>query len=259
MSLIKRATIAAGAMGGLAGAAYVAQRTAARRMKRAPDDGAQRALDAPMYLDHRLETYDRGSIYVVETGDRDNPPIVLSHGVTLSVRTWFHQLEELPKEGFRTIAFDHRGHGQSVLGDAGHSVENLAKDVKTVVEGLDLRDAVLVGHSLGGVAVQSFVIRYPEIAAERVAGIVLLSTLARTVLGSRSTRTKARIEKLTGVVPDVQWFWEGPNIGFLAARVGFGKYARPSHVELVRRMMAECPAETRRDTPARARRSQPHA
>jgi len=121
--------------------------------------------------------------------------------------------------------------------------------VKTVVEGLDLHDAVLVGHSLGGVAVQSFVIAYPEIAAERVAGIVLLSTLAKTAFGSHSTRTKARLEKLMGTVPDVQWLWEGPNAGFLAARIGFGKVARPSHVELVRRMMAECPAETRRDAP----------
>src|SRR4051794_26260034 len=234
MSVIKRAGIAAGLAGGLAGAAYVAQRTAARRMRRAPDDGARRALDAPLYVDRVLDTHDRGSIYVVEAGDAGDPPIVLSHGVTLSVRTWFHQLEDLPKEGFRTIAFDHRGHGQSVLGESGHSIVNLAKDVKTVVEGLDLHDAVLVGHSLGGVAVQAFVIHFPEIAAERVAGIVLLSTLAHTAFGSRSTRTKAQLEKIMGFAPDMQRMWEGPNLGFLAARVGFGKHARPSHVELVR-------------------------
>jgi len=248
-SIVKRASIAVGALGGLAGAAYVAQRTAAQRMRRAPDGAAARALDAAVYVDRRLDTHDRGSIYVVENGRRDDPPIVLSHGVTLSVRTWFHQLEDLPEQGFRAIAFDHRGHGQSVLGEAGHSLENLAEDVKTVVEGLDLHDAVLVGHSLGGVAVQSFVIAYPEIAAERVAGIVLLSTLAKTAFGSHSTRTKARLEKLMGTVPDVQWLWEGPNAGFLAARIGFGKVARPSDVEVVRRMMAECPAETRRDAP----------
>ena len=57
--------------------------------------------------------------------------------------------------------------------------------------------AVLVGHSMGGVAVQSFVTQFPEVAAERVAGIVLLSTLAYTPFGSRSTRTKERIEKIT--------------------------------------------------------------
>lgn len=249
MSLIKRASIAAGTLGGVAGTAYLAQRITAARMRRRPDGAARRALEAPIYVDHRLDTHDRGSIYVVEAGDDDAPPIVLSHGVTLSVRTWFHQLEQLPREGFRAIAFDHRGHGQSVLGEEGHSLENLGKDVKTVLEGLDLRDAVLVGHSMGGVAVQQFAIDNPELLRERVAGIVLLSTLAYTPFGSRSTRTKARLEKMTKRSPDAQWLWDSPNLGFLTARVGFGKDPRPSHVELVRRMMSECPPETRRDAP----------
>ena len=249
LSLAKRLGIAAGTLGSVAGLAYGAQRLAAARIRRSPDGDARRALDAPLYVDHRLPTHDRGTIYVVESGNELDPPIVLSHGVTLSVRTWVHQLEALPKEGFRTIAFDHRGHGRSVLGSEGHSLENLGRDVKTVLEGLDLRDAVLVGHSMGGVAVQSFVTRFPEVAADRVAGIVLLSTLAYTPFGSRSTRTKARLEQLTKHSPDAQWLWDSPNLGFLAARVGFGEHPRPSHVELVRKMMGECPSETRRDAP----------
>jgi pimeloyl-ACP methyl ester carboxylesterase len=244
MSVIKRASIAAGAIGGVAGVAYVAQRAAARRMRRRPDDDAYRALEAPIYVDYRFPTHDGGELYIVENGDRNDPPIVLSHGVTLSVRTWFHQLEDLPKEGFRAIAFDHRGHGESTVGDSGHSVENLGQDVKTVVEGLDLHDAVLVGHSIGGVAVQSFVINFPEVAAERVAGLVLLSTLARTALGSRPTRMKAQIERVTGMVPDSRWLWNNRDLGFLAARIGFGTSPRPSHIELVRRMMADCSHET---------------
>lgn len=249
MSLVKRAAIAAGAVGGLAAAAYAAELLAAARVRRLPDADAARALDAPIHVDRRLDTHDGGSLYVVEAGDESLPPIVLSHGVTLSVRTWFYQLEQLPEEGFRTIAFDHRGHGLSELGDAGHSLENLAEDVKTVVLGLDLHDVVLVGHSMGGVAVQEFVTRYPELAAERVVGIVLLSTLAYTPFGSRSTRTKARIEKLTKRTPDATWLWERRNLGLLAARLGFGKNPHPSHVELVRRMMVECAPETRRDAP----------
>ncbi len=249
MSVVKRAGIAVGAIGGVAGAVYTAQRVAAARMRHRPDGDARRALDAPIYVDQTLDTHDRGTIYVVETGDTTAPPIVLSHGVTLSVRTWFHQLETLPNEGFRAIAFDHRGHGKSVLGEGGHSLENLARDVKTVLESLDLRDAVLVGHSLGGVAVQSFVIRFPDIAAERVAGIVLLSTLAYTPFGSRSTRTKMRLEKITRHAPDAAWLWNNPNLGLLTARLGFGKRPRPSHIELVRRMMADCSPETRRDAP----------
>lgn len=246
-ALAKGAVFAAGAAAGIAAAAWASQRLAARNIRRAPDADASRVLDTPIYVDCHLDTPDRGTIHVVESGE--GPPIMLSHGVTLSVRTWFHQLELLPKEGYRAIAYDHRGHGESVLGEAGHSLDNLADDVKTVLLGLDLRDAILVGHSMGGVAVQSFVIRNPELAAERVRGMVLLSPLAKTSFGSRSTQMKSRLERVFKWVPDTGKLWEQPNLGLLAARVGFGKDAHPSHVELVRRMMLACSAETRRDAP----------
>src|SRR4051794_3800443 len=98
VSAVKRAGIAVGALGALAGIAYGAPRLVARRMQRVPDGDAPRALEADTYVDHMLDTHDRGTIYVVERGNELDPPIVLSHGVTLSVRTWFHQLEDLPKE-----------------------------------------------------------------------------------------------------------------------------------------------------------------
>jgi len=243
----KVAGVATGIVAGLAGAGYAGERAAAARLRRNPDGNAARALDAPIYIDRRLTAVDGASIYVVEEGE--GPPIVFSHGVTNSIRTWFHQLEEFPRAGFRAIAYDHRGHGKSVLGSSGHSLENLALDLRTVIEALDVRNTVLVGHSMGGVAVQAFVTQFPEIAAERVAGIVLLSTLARTPLGSHSTRTKARIEKITNRAPDMSWLWSSPNLGFLLARIGFGRDPQPSHVELVRQMLMECPPETRLDAP----------
>ena len=245
--LTKVAGVAVGAAGALAGAGYFAQRMLARRLRNKPDHDAARALAAPVYVDHRLDSFDAGSIYVVEKGD--GPPIVLSHGVTNSTREWFHQLESLPAAGFRTIAFDHRGHGQSKVGTAGHSLQTLANDMRSVVEGLDLRGAVLVGHSMGGVAVQAFVTQFPEVAAERVAGIVLLSTLATTPLGSHSTRTKRRIEQITNHAPDMSWVWSSPNLGLVIARIGFGRDPHPSHVELVRQMMMECPPATRLESP----------
>jgi pimeloyl-ACP methyl ester carboxylesterase len=245
----KRALAAAGAAAGVALAGWAAPRIAAGRARRLPDADARRALEVPIYVDHRLDSHDHGSIYVVETGEATAPPIVLSHGVTLSVRTWFHQLELLPSDGFRAIAYDHRGHGDSVLGDAGHSLDALAEDVRTVLLALDLHDAILVGHSMGGVAVQSFVLQYPELARQRVRGIVLVSTLAKSPFGSRSTQMKARIERVFNRVPDSTVLWERKNLGFLAARIGFGKDPHPSHVELVRRMMHACASDTRRDAP----------
>jgi pimeloyl-ACP methyl ester carboxylesterase len=246
-SAVRAGIAAAGALAGVAGAAYAAQRIAAWHVRRTDDGDAHRVLTSPIYVDHVLDSHDGGTIYVVESGA--GPPIVLSHGVTLSVRTWFHQLELLPKEGFRVIAYDHRGHGASKLGTAGHSLDNLADDIRTVLVDLDLENAVLVGHSMGGVAVQAFVLRYPDLARERLRGMVLLSTLARTPLGSRSTQVKAGMEKLFNRVPDSSLLWGRRNLGLLFARVGFGKDPHPSHVELVRQMMLACTHETRRDAP----------
>lgn len=243
--VVGAAAIGAGAVAALA---YGAPRIAAARIRRAPDPDGRRALEPAMRTTHWLPSHDEGVIHVVEAGE--GPPIVLSHGVTLSTRIWFPQLEALPDAGFRVLAYDHRGHGSSELGAGGHSLDNLAEDVRTVLEGLDLRDAVLVGHSMGGVAVQAFAIRFPEVLRDRVAGIVLLSTLARAPLGSQSTRVKARIEQLTRRAPDTTWVWAAPNLGLLAARIGFGRDPQPSHVELVRQMMLECTSDTRRDAPA---------
>jgi non-heme chloroperoxidase len=243
----KGAAIGLGTVATIALSAWAAERIAAARVRRHPDADARRSLERPLHVDHRLESHDGGSIYVVEEGT--GPPVVLSHGVTLSVRTWFHQLELLPKAGLRAIAFDTRGHGESELGDAGHSLDNLAEDVKTVLLELDLHDAILVGHSMGGVAVQAFVIRHPDIARERVRGIVLLSTLAHTLFGSRSTQMKARWERTFNHLPDAGLLWDRKNLGFLAARLGFGTDPHPSHVELVRQMMGACSHETRRDAP----------
>jgi pimeloyl-ACP methyl ester carboxylesterase len=243
------ALVGAAAATALGALGYGVQRLAATRLRRRDDDDAPRALEAPIYATHKVASHDAGTIHIVSAGDTGAPPIVMSHGVTLSVRTWFYQLEHLPREGFRAIAFDHRGHGESVLGDSGHSIDNLAQDVRSVLLSLDLHDAVLVGHSMGGVAVQAFVVRYPELARERVRGIVLLSTLAKAPFAAHVGRYEAPLERLVQRLPDSTPLWSAPNLGLVLARLGFGKDPKPSHVELVRRMMRDCSDETRREAP----------
>jgi non-heme chloroperoxidase len=248
VSRTSRAGLAAGAVAGVVGVAFGVPRVVAKRLRRRPDGEAALVLDAPIYESATIPSHDGGTIHVVSAGT--GPAIVLSHGVTLSVRTWVRQLETLPERGFHVVAFDHRGHGGSTLGESGFSVDNLGDDVCSVVERLDLRDAVLVGHSMGGIAVQSFLLRHPEVAAERVKGIVLLSTLARVPLsGPRAAGLRTLIDRLGELAPDSTRVWASPNLGFLLARVGFGRHPKPSHVELVRRMMLECAADTRRESP----------
>jgi pimeloyl-ACP methyl ester carboxylesterase len=243
MSAWKRAGVALGAAGALAGVAVAGNRAAAARLRKRSDD-ADREVTLHPERTQRLPAHDGGEIFVVESGS--GPPILLSHGVTLSVRTWAEQLDDLPREGFRVIAFDHRGHGASTLGTDGHGVEQLARDMLTVLEGLDLHDVVLVGHSMGGIAVQSFCIHHPDIAKERVAGIVLLSSLARSPLGANPRVTRLMTQVINRM-PDGAGALRARDLGLIIARIGFGRDPVPAHVEATREMMLATSAATRRD------------
>jgi non-heme chloroperoxidase len=238
------ATVGVGA--GAALALLTAPKVAAARIRRRADD-EDHVLEPVVHERIEVATTGGGTISVVRVGE--GPPIVLSHGVTLSVRTWVKQLAALPAAGFEAVAYDHRGHGASPAAGSGHAVEHLGDDLRAVLETLDLHDAVLVGHSMGGIAVQSLALDHPSVVAERVRGIVLLSTLPRVAFGSRATRIKQRIERITDRVPDTTWLWQRRDFGLVLARLGFGSDPKPSHVELVRQMMLECPARTRLEAP----------
>lgn len=234
------AGIALGVIAGAVGAGYAAQRAVLRNLNQRADPDAGRLDHLPIEGSRLLPGHDGGSLYAVTSG----PPgakILFSHGVMLDSRVWIKQFQTLPAEGVECIAFDHRGHGQSVCGDTHPSLENLAEDFKTVIEGLNLRDVVLVGHSMGGVAVQAFVTKYPEIAHDRVRGIVLLSTLAKIQL-TTSQKLKGIAEQVASGV-NVGGLLERPNLGTLLTRLGFGSDPLASHVELNRQMLVACDPE----------------
>ncbi len=247
MSTWKRATVAVGAIGALAGLGVAAQRRAARRLRgrSTPDRGG--SIVAEYDRSSRLPAHDGGEIFVVERGT--GPVIVLSHGVTLSVRTWAYQLRDLADAGFRVIAFDHRGHGASTVGTAGHTIENLGADVRSVIEGLDLHEVVIVGHSMGGIAVQALCIHHPEFARERLAGIVLLSTLARSILAGRH-RLASATTWVADRLPDGGAVLRARDLGLVVSRLGFGRDPDPRQVEATRQMMLDTDAATRRDAVA---------
>jgi pimeloyl-ACP methyl ester carboxylesterase len=240
MRAVRGVGFAAGAVAGLAGAAYAIERAIVAGVRRRPDGDAGKPLVPPFDEAFRYESHDGGSIYTISRGK--GPTILFSHGVTLSTRVWVKEFELLPAQGFRCVAFDHRGHGESKAGSSGHSILNLAEDMRTLLERMDLRNVVLVGHSMGGIAVQAFAARYPELAAERVRGIVLMSTLARTHL-SGANWLRRLFERMTGGGPSAGELMTQRNLGFFLARLGFGRDPQASHVELVREMIAACERE----------------
>ena len=99
---------------------------------------------------------------------------------------------------------------------------------------------------MGGMAVQAFAIRHPDIALERVSGIVLMSSAARAVT-SDARRLRSGLERVTGAVPNVGAIMRQHNLGLLIARMGFGDSPHPSYVEATRQMLAACSRDTLRD------------
>jgi pimeloyl-ACP methyl ester carboxylesterase len=237
---LKTVGVAAGVAAAAAGSAYVAQRAALAAIRRRPDPDAGTLGQLEFDDAHRLPSHDGGTIYTASRGH--GSPVLLSHGVTITSRVWIKQFRSLPLVGLQTIAFDHRGHGESTIGDSGHSVENLAADVRTIVEALDLHDAILVGHSMGGVAVQAFALHHPDVLHERVRGLVLASTLAKTSV-SASRQLRCLAERVTGGF-DLRQVMDRPNLGSMFARVGFGREPLASHIELNREMLASCDSVT---------------
>ena len=77
-------------------------------------------------------------------------PVVFSHGWPLTADAWEDQMVFLAARGYRCIAHDRRGHGRSSQPWGGHDMDTYADDLAALVETLDLKDAIHVGHSTGG-------------------------------------------------------------------------------------------------------------
>ena len=101
-------------------------------------------------------------------------PIVFHHGWPLSADDWDTQMLFFVQQGYRVIGIDRRGHGRSSQVSDGHDMDHYAADAAAVVDHLDLRDAVHIGHSTGGGEVTRYVARHGK---GRVAKAVLMSAV----------------------------------------------------------------------------------
>ena len=108
-------------------------------------------------------------------------PIVFHHGWPLSADDWDAQMLFFVAHGYRVVAFDRRGHGRSSQVSDGHDMDHYASDASAVVEHLDLRKAIHIGHSTGGGEVARYVAKYGE-PQRRVAKAVLISAVPPLML-----------------------------------------------------------------------------
>lgn len=121
-----------------------------------------------------ITTQDGTQIFYKDWGPKTAQPIVFHHGWPLSGDDWDTQMLFFLGKGYRVIAHDRRGHGRSSQVSDGHDMDHYAADVAAVIEHLDLRDAIHIGHSTGGGEATRYVARYGK---GRVAKLVLISAV----------------------------------------------------------------------------------
>lgn len=109
------------------------------------------------------------------------PAIVLIHGFPLSGTAWEKQIPALLQAGYRTITYDRRGFGKSSQPSIGYDYDTFAADLNTLMTQLDLRDTVLVGHSMGTGEVTRYLGKY---GAERVRRAVVIAPIPPFMLKS---------------------------------------------------------------------------
>jgi non-heme chloroperoxidase len=126
-----------------------------------------------------ITTEDGVDIYFKDWGPKDAQPIVFHHGWPLSSDDWDAQMLFFIGKGYRVIAHDRRGHGRSSQVSDGHDMDHYAADAAAVVEHLDLRNAVHIGHSTGGGEATHYVARHGK---GRVAKLVLIGAVPPLML-----------------------------------------------------------------------------
>jgi non-heme chloroperoxidase len=121
-----------------------------------------------------ITTKDGAEIFFKDWGPRDGQPIVFSHGWPLSADAWDGQMLFMAQQGYRVVAHDRRGHGRSAQTADGNDMDTYADDLAAVIESLDLKNIVLVGHSTGGGEITRYVGRH---GTGRVARMVLVGAV----------------------------------------------------------------------------------
>ena len=166
-----------------------------------------------------ITTKDGTQIYYKDWGS--GQPVVFSHGWPLSADAWEDQMFFLTSRGYRCIAHDRRGHGRSSQPWQGNDLDTYADDLAALVEALDLRNAVHVGHSTGGGEVARYIGRH---GTQRVAKAALIGAITPLMLKTPTNPAGTPIEVFdqlrASVVADRLQFWKDLSLPFYG-------YSRP--------------------------------
>lgn len=160
--------------------AFTARRNVAKFSDN-PDSLGGQLPRFPAGVSRSVTTSDGAVINTVTAGPSSSTGsalVVLVHGLTSNMDDWGPIAHRLVADGIGVLGVDQRGHGGSTTGSEGYGAKRLGADLAEVFETLDLRNVVLAGHSMGGMAALSFLVDHPGVAVDRVRGLALLATAA---------------------------------------------------------------------------------
>ena len=161
-------------------------------------------------------TKDGTELYYKDWGK--GKPVTFSHGWPLSADAWDSQMDFLASKGFRAIAHDRRGHGRSSQPWNGNDMDTYADDLAELLDSLDIKDAMMVGHSTGGGEVARYIGRH---GSKRVSKAVLVSAVPPIMLKTAANPGGLTIDVFdglrAGVAKDRSQFYRELSAPFFGA------------------------------------------
>lgn len=164
-------------------------------------------------------------------------PVVFIHGWPHSHEMWEYQLNELPKQGLRCIAYDRRGFGKSSRTWTGYDYDSLADDLSAVLDALDLQDVVLVGFSMGGGEVARYFARH---GSARVSKAVLLSAVTPYLYKTEDNPEGVDPEVFAGIAEQIEKDRTAFLSGFAKQFFGVGMLSHPVSDEFLQYFQTVC-------------------